>query len=47
MTNTEGISVDEMLKSEYLTNSDVALFREVTKERERKRNKEHDTDKKK
>ncbi|GAA5797577.1 hypothetical protein HPULCUR_002965 [Helicostylum pulchrum] len=29
MTNTEGISVDEMLKSEYLTNSDVALFREM------------------
>lgn len=29
MTNTEGITVDEMLQSEYLTKADVALFREV------------------
>lgn len=29
MTNTEGISVDQMLQSEYLTKNDVALFREM------------------
>lgn len=30
MTETDGITVEEMLQSHYLTKSDIALFRKVS-----------------